>query len=51
MNFLKYYVNFENEEMIRNFADEVAQLTNNDTTMGTEEYLLQKAKGRWETRR
>jgi predicted transposase/invertase (TIGR01784 family) len=42
MNFIKYYVNFENPEMMITFGKEVEQLLGRTTPMGTEEYLLQK---------
>jgi len=43
MDFLKHYVDFENPEMMLKFEKEVAQLNGRSTTMGTEQYLLQKA--------
>jgi hypothetical protein len=44
MNFLKYYVRFESEEMIDKFDKELAVIAQNDkTTMGTEEFLLDRA--------
>ena len=45
INFIKYYVNFKNPEMMVIFEKESRQLLGRSTTMGTEEYLLQKAKG------
>lgn len=45
MNFLKYYIRFENEEMGGKFEQELAIVTQNDKTiMGTEEFLLDRAK-------
>jgi len=44
MNFLRNYVSFENPEMSHNFDKEVAVITQNRSYMGTEEYLLQKAR-------
>jgi predicted transposase YdaD len=45
MNFLKYYIRFENEEMVGKFEQELAIVTQNDkTVMGTEEFLLYRAK-------
>ena len=48
MNFIKYYMNFENPKMMITFDKELQTLTGRTTPMGTEEYLLQKreAKGR-----
>lgn len=44
MNFLKYYIRFENEEMVGKFEQELAIVTQNDkTVMGTEEFLLYRA--------
>ncbi|SMC61381.1 RpnC/YadD family protein [Pedobacter nyackensis] len=42
MNFMKYYVNFENPNMMITFDKEIEQLLGRTTPMGTEEYLLQK---------
>jgi hypothetical protein len=44
MNFIKYYVNFESKEMMRILTKEVEKLSGRTTTMGTEEYLLDKFK-------
>jgi predicted transposase/invertase (TIGR01784 family) len=46
MNFLKYYVNFENKQNIINFEEEIKALTNNNFTMGIEELLLERAEMR-----
>ncbi|MDR6784533.1 hypothetical protein [Pedobacter africanus] len=42
MNFIKYYMNFENPKMMITFDRELQALTGRTTPMGTEEYLLQK---------
>nr|WP_121273443.1 hypothetical protein [Pedobacter schmidteae] len=42
VNFIKYYVNFENPKMMITFDKELEKLSGRTTTMGTEEYLLQK---------
>jgi predicted transposase YdaD len=42
MNFMKYYVNFENPNMMIRFDKEIEQLSGRTRTMGTEEYLFQK---------
>src|SRR5690606_2859767 len=39
-NFIRYYVNFENPEMMHIFDKDIEQLTGRRTTMGTEQYLL-----------
>lgn len=44
MNFIKYYVNFENKKMMSIFTQEVEQLSGRTRPMGTEEYLLDKFK-------
>ncbi len=44
MNFLRYYIRFENIEMERNFDKDVKTLTGKNTTMGIEEFLLERAK-------
>ena len=44
MNFLRYYLRFENPEMISKFEQEIAVLTERSTTMGIEEFLLEKYK-------
>ncbi|HWV73244.1 MAG TPA: hypothetical protein VN040_16090, partial [Pseudosphingobacterium sp.] len=43
-DFLAYYVQFENPEMLRIFEQEVEQKQGRSTTVGTKEYLLEKAK-------
>ena len=42
--FLSYYVQFENPDMLRIFEEEVQQNQGRSTTVGTREYLLEKAK-------
>ena len=42
LNFIKYHVNFKNPEMMVIFESEYQELLGRSTTMGTEEYLLQK---------
>lgn len=42
MNFIKYYMNFENPKMMITFDKELQTLTGRTIPMGTEEYLLQK---------
>jgi len=44
MNFLRYYLSFENPEMFTKFTREIAELTERSTTMGIEEFLLDQAK-------
>lgn len=44
MDFLAYYVNFENREMMTRFEKEVEQLTGRTTPMGVKEILLDRAK-------
>ena len=44
MNFLRYYINFENPEMIAKFEQKISILTGGTTTMGIEEFLLDNAK-------
>jgi len=44
MNFLKYYIRFENPEMIGKFENEIALLTKRSITMGIEELILDRAK-------
>jgi len=44
MNFLKYYVRFENPDINAKFEQEVEILTERSTTMGIEELLLDRAK-------
>jgi len=43
-NFMRYYVSFENKETMLIFDKEIEELTGRITTMGTEQYLLEKAK-------
>ena len=43
MNFLKYYIRFENPEMFGKFESEISILTERSTTMGIEEFLLDSA--------
>lgn len=43
-DFLAYYVQFENSQMLRAFEQEVEQKQGRNTTVGTREYLLEKAK-------
>ncbi|WP_090653314.1 hypothetical protein [Mucilaginibacter sp. OK283] len=43
MNFLKYYVRFENPDINTKFEQEVKNLTERSTTMGIEELLLDRA--------
>jgi len=44
MSFLRYYLHFENPEMFVNFTKEIAILSERNTTMGIEEFLLDRAK-------
>jgi hypothetical protein len=44
MNFLKYYLSFENPDMFAKFEKEIAILTERSDTMGLEELLLAEAK-------
>lgn len=44
MNFIKYYMNFENLKMMITFDRELQALTGRTTPMGTEEYLLDRFK-------
>jgi predicted transposase/invertase (TIGR01784 family) len=43
MNFLKYYVRFENPEMCGKFESEILILTERSSTMSIEEFLLDSA--------
>jgi predicted transposase/invertase (TIGR01784 family) len=43
MTFLRYYLSFENPEMFSKFVQELAILTERSTTMGIEEFLLDRA--------
>src|SRR5690606_15440382 len=45
-NFIKYYVDFENPDMMRIFEEEVEQLAGRNKTMGIEQYLLEREKQR-----
>ena len=44
MTFLKYYIHFENPEMMTKFGQQISILTGGTTTMGIEEFLLDQAK-------
>ena len=44
INFIKYYMNFENPKMMSTFDKELEILTGRTTPMGTEEYLLDRFK-------
>ncbi len=44
MNFLRFYIRFDNSKMERNFEKDVEALTQKNTTMGIEEFLLERAK-------
>ena len=44
MNFLRYYLRFENKEILSKFTKEISILTERTTTMGIEEFLLDQAK-------
>ncbi len=43
-DFLTYYVQFEKPEMIRKFEEQIKEKQGRSTTVGTREYLLDKAK-------
>jgi len=43
-DFLAYYVSFENPQILRIFEQEVENKLGRNTTMGTREYLLEKAR-------
>lgn len=43
MNFLRYYLRFENQEMFTKFEQEISSLTQKSITMGIEEFLLDRA--------
>jgi predicted transposase/invertase (TIGR01784 family) len=43
MSFINYYLHFDNAEYNNKFEQEIAQLTNNNETMGIEEFLLDRA--------
>jgi len=44
MNFLRFYVNFETEEINNIFEQDIQTITEKTTTMGIEELLLARAK-------
>jgi hypothetical protein len=44
MNFLRFYIRFDNPEMFAKFENEISILTERATTMGIEEFLLNQAK-------
>jgi predicted transposase YdaD len=44
MNFLRYYLRFDNPQLFINFGKEINILTERNTTMGIEEFLLDQAK-------
>jgi hypothetical protein len=44
MSFLRYYLRFDNPEMISKFEQKIAILTERDTTMGIDEFLLSQAR-------
>jgi predicted transposase/invertase (TIGR01784 family) len=44
MNFLRYYVRLENPETNRKFEREIEAITQKSTTMGIEQFLLERAK-------
>jgi hypothetical protein len=44
INFLRFYLRFENPQMFTKFEQQLSVLTENDTTMGIEEFLLDRAK-------
>jgi len=44
LNFLRYYMRFENPEMLVKFGKEINILTEGGSTMGIEEFLLDQAK-------
>jgi len=44
MDFLRYYVRFENAELGANFDREIAVITENSASMGIQEFLLHRAK-------
>ena len=43
-NFLLHYVNFNEHEMLKKLEQTIKKITGRSTSMGTEEYLLEKAK-------
>ena len=50
MDFLRYYVRFENPEMGANFDKEIAVITENTASMGIQEFLLHRANKEGEER-
>ncbi|AXE17746.1 hypothetical protein DR864_08355 [Runella rosea] len=44
MRFLKLYIRFDNERYILKFENTLNQLANRQTTMGLEEFVLDRAK-------
>ncbi len=44
MSFLRYYVRFDSTEIIAKFDLEISLITNKHTTMGIEQFLLQRSK-------
>lgn len=44
MNFLRFYLHFDNPEMFAKFEQQIAILTKRSTAMGIEEFLLERAK-------
>lgn len=51
MNFLRHYQRFENPEMFHKFEKEISILTKGNTTMGIEEFLLDQAEKKGETKK
>ena len=43
LQFLKLYIRFDKQELINKFDTEIEQLTNRQTTMGIEEFVLDRA--------
>jgi hypothetical protein len=43
MNFLRFYVRFDNPEIMSKFESEIETITDKHTTMGIEEFLLKQA--------
>jgi predicted transposase YdaD len=48
MNFLRYYIRFENQDINTKFEQQVEILTERNTTMGIEELLLDRAEKKGE---
>jgi predicted transposase/invertase (TIGR01784 family) len=44
LNFLRYYLRFENEEMFVKFEKEISNLSETNVTMGIDEFLLAEGK-------